>query len=46
MKKIEDSEVNYAIVRREKTLLLHTEIYDLPTKKLENVAGIQQYCSG
>jgi len=32
LKQIEDSEVNYAVVRREKIVLLHTGMSDLPTK--------------
>lgn len=32
MKKIEDSEVNYVIVRREKIMLLHREVSDLPAE--------------
>lgn len=32
LKQIEDSEVSYAIVRRAKTVLLHTKVSDLPTE--------------
>jgi hypothetical protein len=32
LKQIEDSEMNYAVVRRTKTVLLHTEKSDLPEK--------------
>lgn len=32
LKQIEDNEVNYAIVRRPRTVLLHTEISDLPAE--------------
>jgi len=32
LKQIEDSEVNYYVVRRPKTILLHTKISDLPEK--------------
>lgn len=32
LKQIEDDEVNYVVVRRPRTVLLHTEIFDLPTK--------------
>ena len=32
LKQIEDSEVNYAIVRRAKTVLIHTEVSDLPAE--------------
>eukprot|EP00253_Pinus_taeda_P002101 PITA_02101 len=32
LKQIEDSEVSYDVVRREKTMLLHTEVSNLPTK--------------
>eukprot|EP00253_Pinus_taeda_P002030 PITA_02030 len=32
LKQTEDSEVNYAIVRRVKTMLLHTEVSDLPAE--------------
>eukprot|EP00253_Pinus_taeda_P014423 PITA_14423 len=34
-KQIEESEVNYVVMRRAKTLLLHTEKFDLPAKILE-----------
>jgi len=30
MKQVEDSEVSYAVVRREKMVLLHIEVSDLP----------------
>eukprot|EP00253_Pinus_taeda_P033353 PITA_33353 len=32
LKQIEDSEVNYAVMRREKMVLLHTEVSDFPAE--------------
>ena len=33
LKQVEDSEMGYAVVRREKTVLLHTKVLDLPPQK-------------
>ena len=32
LKQVEDSEIGYAVVKKARTILLHTKVSDLPTK--------------